>query len=206
MAAMPLSAVVDQVLAHAAAGSPLQVTADHLVMTAWLAYLKSSHLLPPEPGEPEEDGELEAERAWTRQRLVAMRVAAEALQALPRIGRDVFLRGAPEGLRRVRTPAFRADLGGLLRGYGAVLRRAAEAGYRPPGRPVVTLEAAADHMAARLRPEWRPLVSLLVVTGNPALARSALASGFAAGLELVKRGRAEVGQAAVFRPVALRST
>ena len=69
-------------------------------MAAWLAYLKSRLLLPEPPAD--DDGpsgeELAAALAHRLRLLEAMQRAGAALMARPQLGRDVFARGAPEGL------------------------------------------------------------------------------------------------------------
>src|SRR3546814_3356954 len=80
----------------------LEVAADYLVMAAWLAYLKSALLLPKDPAEDPSPDELALRLQLRLQRLAAMREAAARLLARDRIGRDVFLRARPEGLRAVR--------------------------------------------------------------------------------------------------------
>ena len=79
----------------------IELAADYLVMAAWLAYLKSRLLLPPDPTEegPSAD-ELAAHLAFQLERLEAMRGAAAQLMARDRLGRDVFARGAPEAVAR----------------------------------------------------------------------------------------------------------
>src|SRR6201981_233650 len=78
----------------------LEIAADYLVMAAWLAYLKSRLLLPEPPAEDEgpPGAELEAALRHRLQLLAAMQRAGAALMARPLLGRDVFARGAPEGL------------------------------------------------------------------------------------------------------------
>ena len=71
-------------------------------MAAWLAYLKSALLLPREPEEDPEPDELALRLQLRLERLKAMREAGARLMARDRLGRDVFARGAPEGLRTVR--------------------------------------------------------------------------------------------------------
>ncbi len=85
---------------HNARKLRLELAADYLVMAAWLAYLKSKLLLP----EPEEEAgpsgeELAAILAFRLKRLEAMREAAANLMARNCLGRDVFARGEPEGIR-----------------------------------------------------------------------------------------------------------
>jgi segregation and condensation protein A len=93
--------LVDQYIAYVeqAEALKLELAADYLVMAAWLAYLKSSLLLPKEEQEQPSPEELALRLQLRLQRLAAMREAAARLLARDRLGRDVFMRGAPEGLR-----------------------------------------------------------------------------------------------------------
>src|SRR6266702_5214277 len=107
-------ALVDQYLAHVAQARRmrLELAADYLVMAAWLAYLKSRLLLPEPPAE--DDGpsgaELEAALRHRLRLLAAMQRAGTALMALPQLGRDVFLRGMPEGLPTIDQPVYQLSL------------------------------------------------------------------------------------------------
>ncbi len=101
----------------------LEIAADYLVMAAWLAYLKSCLLLPKDPEQDPSPEEVALRLQMRLQRLDAMREAGARLLGRDRIGRDVFVRGAPEGLRLVRKSAWQVtpfDLfSGLWRGQGA---------------------------------------------------------------------------------------
>ena len=76
------------------------------------------------------------------QRLQAMREAGARLIGRDRIGRDVFLRGAPEGLKVVRRAAWQADLYDLISAYGIVSARTEPAVHVVARRPVMTLDEA----------------------------------------------------------------
>ena len=79
----------------------IELAADYLVMAAWLAFLKSRLLLPPEPGEAGPSAEdLAAHLAFQLERLSAMREAAARLMARDQLGRDFFARGLPEDVTR----------------------------------------------------------------------------------------------------------
>ena len=82
----------------------LELAADYLVMAAWLAYLKSRLLLPREiQAEDQPSGdELAGRLAFRLKRLEAMRNAAAGLMTRKRLGRDIFARGMPEGVRTIR--------------------------------------------------------------------------------------------------------
>jgi len=139
--------------------------------------------------------------------LEAMQTAGIRLMARPRLGYDVFLRGAPEGLAVVPIPIYELTLYELLHAYGQSRRRAA---------PVLTIEPSAfqsmDDALKRLArflghvPDWRELTSFLPheVRGE-LFRRSALAATFAAALELVRDGRIELRQDRTFGPIYLRS-
>ena len=84
----------------------IELAADYLVMAAWLAFLKSRLLLPPEPGEEGPTGEeMAAHLAFQLERLAAMRDAAAKLMARDQLGRDFFARGITEDVTRVRRVA-----------------------------------------------------------------------------------------------------
>jgi segregation and condensation protein A len=207
--AIPILPLVDQYLAFIARARALrlELAADYLVMAAWLAYLKSALLLPP-PNPEQEDGEAMAERLrWRLERLSAMREAAGALTARDLLGRDVFVRGMPEGLRRVTETRVEASLYELLSAYGAIAGRRARGTWVPPARPnLMTLEDAIARVGAMLGEtlDWTRLEAFLPETGDLAQAKGTLAAGFAAALELVRLGLADLSQAGAFQPLLLR--
>lgn len=201
-------ALVEQYLAFIAQARALklELAADYLVMAAWLAYLKSGLLLPRDP-EVEPSPEEMALRLQLRlQRLDAMREAGARLMARDRLGRDVFARGAPEGLRIVRMPAWEANLFELIAAYGAVKARAVPAIHVVSRRPVMTLESALELVARMVGQEldWAELASFLPEVEDEDYRRSAVASSFVAALELAKQGRLALRQEAAFAPLMVR--
>jgi len=201
-------ALVDQYLAFIdrAEALKLEVAADYLVMAAWLAYLKSALLLPKEEQEDPSPEELALRLQLRLQRLSAMREAAARLMARDRLGRDVFARGAPEGLRVLRTNAWACDWYSLVRAYGDVRLRTEPVVHMVRERPVMTLDSALDRVSAMLGVtlDWLELRTFLPAGAEPRLRRSALASSFVAALELARLGRAEIRQEATFGPLHLR--
>lgn len=184
----------------------LDLAADYLVMAAWLAYLKSALLLPGDP-EVEADPEDLAVRLQLRlERLDAMRDAGARLMARDRLGRDVFLRGAPEGLHVDRTAFWEVDFYDMLAAYGRVSARSRPVLHVVRDREVMTLDAALTRLAALLGTaiDWQAIEAFLPDTGAEALRRSALASSFLAALELARQGQVELRQAAPFAPLYLR--
>ena len=201
-------ALVDQYLGYIerAQDLRLELAADYLVMAAWLAYLKSALLLPKEEQEDPSPEELALRLQLRLQRLGAMREAAARLMARDRIGRDIFLRGAPEGLRIDRKTLWKSDAYALIQAYGQVKARTAPRIYHVSNRPVMTLDSALDRVSAMLGVtlEWMEIRDFLPAHAEPALRKSALASSFVAALELARLGKAEIAQDDAFSPLHIR--
>ena len=184
----------------------LELAADYLVMAAWLAYLKSAMLLPKEEQEDPSPEELALKLQLRLQRLGAMRDAAARLLGGDRIGRDVFLRGTPEGLEIARKTRWQCDQYMLIEAYGRVKARTAPAVHMVRDRMVMTLDSALERVSNMLGVtlEWVELREFLPRYAEPKLRRSALASSFVAALELARLGKAELAQEETFGPMHLR--
>jgi segregation and condensation protein A len=185
----------------------LEVAADYLVMAAWLAYLKSALLLPRDPEVEPSPEELALRLQLRLERLNAMRDAGARLMARDRLGRDVFLRGTPEGLRTVRKALWQAEIYDLIAAYGRVSARNRPVFHVVHDRPVMTLEAAIERVARLVGSaiDWRSIRDFLPDGADPAYAKSALASSFLAALELARQGRVELRQASPFAPLYLKA-
>lgn len=202
-------ALVEQYLAFIADAKALklEIAADYLVMAAWLAYLKSALLLPKDPTVDPSPEELALRLQLRLQRLQAMREAGARLMARDRLGRDVFVRGAPEGLRVVRRNDWQADLYELIAAYGMVMARTRPVVHQVVRRPVMSLEDALARVEMMLgeRIDWTRIEAFLPAIADPQLRRSALASSFVAALELARQGKAELKQDEAFAPLFVRA-
>ncbi|MCZ6588482.1 MAG: ScpA family protein [Alphaproteobacteria bacterium] len=187
----------------------LEIAADYLVMAAWLAYLKSRLLLPSTEDDEEPSGaELAAALSYQLQRLESMRTAAEILFARPLLGRDVFARGAPEGIRVTTRSVYDATLFELLQAYGSTQRRQKPAPLRIEQMDLFSMDDALGRLTSLLGkvPNWSALLSFLPDgLEDDLIRRSAVAATFAASLELVRSGQAEIRQDQLFGPIFLRS-
>ncbi len=184
----------------------LEVAADYLVMAAWLAYLKSALLLPKDPGIDPSPEELALRLQLRLERLNAMRECGARLMARDRLGRDVFRRGAPEGLRVTKSRTWDCNYFELVAAYGQIRARTQPVLHVVKKRAVMTLEEALARVSAMIGKaiDWTQIESFLPVDADPALRKSALASSFSAALELAKRGRIDLWQADNFAPLMLR--
>jgi len=206
--AISILALVEQYLdfINRARSLKLELAADYLVMAAWLAYLKSGLLLPRDPEIEPSPEELALRLHLRLERLNAMREAGGRLMARDRLGRDVFARGAPEGLHTVRATQWDASLFELIQAYGAVKARTAPVFHVVKARKVLTLDEALARVSRLLGVaiNWTEIGEFLPESDDSDLRRSSLASSFLAALELARQGRADLQQEAAFAPLYLR--
>jgi segregation and condensation protein A len=209
LAQISILQLVEQYLAYLAEARALklEIAADYLVMAAWLAYLKSCLLLPKDPEQDPSPEEIALRLQMRLQRLDAMREAGARLLGRDRIGRDVFLRGAHEGLRLIRKAAWQVRDFDLFAAYGVVQARTQPAMHVVHARAVMTLEEAIERVSKMIGMaiEWTFLESFLPASQDPQFRRSALASSFLAALELARRGRLDIAQDEPFAPIKLRA-
>lgn len=187
----------------------IELAADYLVMAAWLAFLKSRLLLPPDPTEEGPSGEeLAAHLAFQLERLAAMREAAAKLMARDQLGRDFFARGIPEDVTRSRKVTYTATLLDLMQAYSRIRTRDEFRPFVMDRDNIFTMEQALDRMRGLIgfAGDWSDLTSYLPEGWemDPARRRSATAATFAASLELAKAGQIELRQGEIFAPIQIR--
>ncbi|MEY1555227.1 ScpA family protein [Yoonia sp. R2331] len=187
----------------------LELAADYLVMAAWLAFLKSRLLLPPDPTEEGPSGEeLAAHLAFQLERLEAMRGAAAKLMARDQLGRDFFARGITEDVQRVRRVTYTATLLDLMQGYARIRTKDEFRPFVLDREAVMTMEQALDRMRQLIgfAGEWTDISSYLPEGWemDPAKRRSSTAATFAASLELAKEGKIDIRQSDTFAPIQIR--
>lgn len=186
----------------------LEIAADYLVMAAWLAYMKSRLLLPAPEEDDEPSGEEMAEALARRlRRLNAMREAVQKLLQRPRLTHDVFGRGAPEGVNVVRISVFESSLFDLLKAYVTQDARAEAENLVITASEVYSMEDAYRRLADMLgtMPNWESLARFLPqADADPLVNRSAVATTFAASLELAREGRLSIRQHEPFGPIYIR--
>jgi segregation and condensation protein A len=209
---LSMTALADQYLAFisAAAKLRLELAADYLVMAAWLAYLKSRLLLPRERHDDvEPTGEELAQRlAFRLMRLNAMREAAAQLMSRLRLGRDVFGRGMPEGVRTVRDTTYTAQIYDLLKAYAEQRQRTAVHVHVVKARTVWSIKEARSRLAALVGENAGNWVQLDLFLERylpaPEAGKTVLASSFGATLEMARDGLIEIRQEAPFAPLYVR--
>ncbi len=186
----------------------IELAADYLVMAAWLAFLKSKLFIPQQSKDDGPSGEeMAATLAFRLKRLEAMREAAERLVNRAQLGRDVFARGAPEHIPHINRSAYEASLYDLLSAYANLRQRQAITQVTIEKRQVWSLVEARELLTGLLGDvgEWTALDQyLLQYVPDPAMRVTAIASAFAASLELVREGTLQIRQEGAYQPIYMR--
>ena len=212
IAKISIVSLVDQYLVFIAEAQKLklEIAADYLVMAAWLTFLKSRLILPREEtkeGEPSAE-EMAQRLAFRLMRLEAMRKAMAELMTRKRLGRDVFQRGMPEGVKTIRETEWTAEIYDLLKAYADQRRRTVKVVHVVKARKVWSIKEARSRLE-RLVGEsvgsWVQLDLFLerfMPYGEDE--RTVLASSFGASLEMAREGLVELRQEGPFAPIYMR--
>jgi len=109
----------------------LELAGDYLVMAAMLAEIKSRLLLPKPPAQAEDEDDPRAELIRRLQEYEQLKTAAEDLDALPRLERDIHLAAAdkPQLVREHADPEV--ELREVLLALARVLKRAELYSHHP---------------------------------------------------------------------------
>ncbi len=187
----------------------LELAADYLVMAAWLAYLKSRLLLPDQKQEGPEPAaaDLAAALAARLRRLEAIRSAAEKLINRPRLGRDMFLNGSPQGIEVHRHANWKASIYELLTAYARQRQKAVLSRVQLHKRVVWSIPEAraAIERLAGIAMEWTVMDQYLIdYCVAPEMRKTVRASAFSASLELVREGLIDLRQDRAFAPIWVR--
>ncbi len=212
IARISISQLVEQYLGYIAEAQKLrlEIAADYLVMAAWLAFLKSRLLL---PREKEADDQPSAEAmaqqlAFRLMRLDAMRNAIARLMTRKRLGRDVFARGMPEGVKTTRETEWTAEVYDLLKAYSESRRRTVVVTHVVKARRVWSIKDARgrlEKLVGKTLGDWGQL-DLFIEQFLPHTEedRTVVASSFGATLEMAREGLIELRQEEPFAPIYMR--
>jgi segregation and condensation protein A len=179
----------------------LDLAAEYLVMAAWLGEYKSRMLLPRrEDAAEEEDPRTELLRRL--QEYERYKVAAERLDSLPRLGRDVYPVQAEVGCQE-RRPLPQLDLRELLFALQGVLARASLLSHHQVQRESLSVRERMSELLGRLGCDrFTPFSELF----SPEEGKQGVVVTFLAILELVRACLIEILQAAPFAAIHVRAS
>ena len=212
IAKISILALVEQYLSYITEAQRLRIelAADYLVMAAWLAYLKSRLILPRDDkvGDEPSAEEMAQRLAFRLMRLDAMRNAIAELMTRKRLGRDVFPRGMPEGVKSVTETQWTAEIYDLLKAYSEIRRRTLKVTHVVKARTVWSIKDARnrlERLVGESPGDWFDLDFFLKRYLAPAdQSRTVLASSFGASLEMAREGLIELRQDSPYAPIYMR--
>ncbi len=180
-----------------------ELAAEYLVMAAMLAEIKSRMLL---PRAPTEDGEEEEDpRATLIRRLQEyerFKKAAEDIDEMPRLNRDIHVAKACAPDRNLTKPEPDVDMKEILFALGEVLRRADMFESHQVGREKLsTRERMTQVLEALKGQQFVPFIQLFTVEEG----RLGVVVTFLAILELIKETLVELVQTEAFGPIHVKA-
>ena len=178
----------------------VELAGDYLVMAAYLAELKSRMLLP----RPEEQAEEEDPRAELIKRLQEYqryKEAAEKIDQIPRLDRDIFAANAKLPEFKTETPLIDVPLEELTRALAGVMRRAEQSKAHLINFEELSTRERMSNILERMKNE-----SFIVFTSlfNATEGKIGVVVTFLAILELLKDSLIEIVQSEEFGPIHIK--
>jgi len=180
----------------------LELAGEYLVMSAMLAEIKSRMLLPRPAGVEEDEDDPRAELIRRLQEYERYKQAAEDLDALPHLGRDVFqaLAEAPDH-KLVRLPP-EVDLKDLIAAFRDVMQRASMYAHHHVQMEALSVRERMSSVLSRVSTSrFTSFTDLFTIEEG----RMGVVVSFLAVLELVKESLIELTQAEPFAPIYVRA-
>jgi len=180
----------------------LELAADYLVMAAMLAEIKSRMLLPRSSEDEENEDDPRAELIRRLQEYERYKQAAEDIDALPRLERDVFQAAADFPDRKIERKEPDVDLKELLFALKEVMHRADMFSSHHVEREALSLRERMSIVLDKINSEsFTPFTELFDFSEG----RDGVVVTFMAILELLKQSLLEIVQAEAFAPIHVKS-
>jgi segregation and condensation protein A len=196
--------ITDQYMAYVdlMEASQFELAAEYLVMAAMLAEIKSRMLLPRSVAESEEEDDPRAQLIRRLQEYERYKNAAEDIDQLPRIERDIFVAEVQSPQIERSTPEPVVDLREILISLAIVLRRADMFEHHHVQRETLSTREKMSEILVRLSSQrFVSLVSLLMREEG----RLGVVVTFLAIMELMKDSLIEIVQTEPFGPIHLKA-
>lgn len=196
--------ITDQYMAYVdlMQASQFELAAEYLVMAAMLAEIKSRILLPRQEEEESEESDPRMELIRRLQEYERFKRAAEDLDSLPRMDRDVHRAGAAIPVIERVTQDPEVNLQDILISLSRVLRRSDMYEHHHIQMETLSTREKMSEILARITDrKFIPLVSLLV----RAEGRLGVVVTFLAIMELMKDSLIEIVQSEPFGPIHLKA-
>ena len=180
----------------------LELAAEYLVMAAMLAEIKSRMLLPRQRDDEEDDNDPRAELIRRLQEYERYKQAAEDIDSLPRLGRDVFQARVEVPDRTVNRRPPDVELKDLLSALNDVMQRADMFSHHRVESETLSVRERMSLVLAKINPDsFTEFTSLFPLEEG----RQGVVVTFLAILELIKNSLIELVQAESFSPIHVKA-
>lgn len=180
----------------------LELAAEYLVMAAMLAEIKSRMLLPRHAILEEDEGDPRAELIRRLQEYERYKQAAEDIDELPRLERDLFLASAEVPPFESNKPLPDVTLKELMLSLSLVLKRAEMFESHSVQMEKLSTRERMSHILTRLQGnQFVPFISLFTVEEG----RRGVVVTFLAMMELIKESLIEIVQNEMFGPIHIKA-
>jgi len=179
----------------------LELAGEYLLMAAMLAEIKSRMLLPRANAEEQDEDDPRAELVRKLQEYERFKQAAEEINGLPRLERDISLASVHLEERKIVEILPDVTLKEMLICFKDVLHRAEMFAHHNIQREPLSVRERMTEVLSRLKPSGFVRFTELF---QPAEGRMGVAVTFLAILELIKEALIEVVQSEPFAPIHIR--
>ncbi|OGT72730.1 MAG: rifampin ADP-ribosyl transferase [Gammaproteobacteria bacterium RIFCSPLOWO2_02_FULL_57_10] len=196
--------ITDQYMAYVdlMEASQFELAAEYLVMAAMLAEIKSRMLLPRSSADEEDEEDPRAQLIRRLQEYERYKKAAEDMDELPRLERDLYAAGAETPQMERNSPEPVVELREILISLAIVLRRSDMFEHHQVQRETLSTREKMSEILVRLSSQrFVPLVSLLMREEG----RLGVVVTFLAIMELMKDSLIEIVQSEPFGPIHLKA-
>ena len=186
----------------------LDLASEYLLMATWLAYLKSKLLLPQDDEDDFKASEVAEKLKIQLKKLELIRLLSAELLNKNRLGRDIMMRGMPEGIRLIKSSKYAVTLYELLKAYSNHVMKKNFQSINIPKLPVCTTEQAIEIIKKNMKDlnEWKEISFLIPkkYKQTKKLKKTGLAGFFSASLELAKEGIIRIMQKKDFDKILIK--
>ncbi|HSG11993.1 MAG TPA: ScpA family protein [Gammaproteobacteria bacterium] len=180
----------------------LELAGEYLVMSATLAEIKSRMLLPRPAGDVEDEDDPRAELVRRLQEYERYKQAAEDIDELPRLGRDVFQAEAEAPEQKVIQLPPEVDLQDLIAAFQEVMKRASMYAHHHVQLEALSVRERMSIVLSRVSSDrFTPFTDLFTAEEG----RMGVVVTFLAILELVKESLLDLTQSEPYAPIHVKA-
>ncbi len=179
-----------------------ELAAEYLLMAAMLAEIKSRMLLPRHENIEEDEGDPRAELIRRLQEYERYKQAAEDVDSLPRLNRDLYQVSADAPKLESSKPLPDVALKEILLAFAKVLKRADMFESHSVQMEKLSTRERMSHILSRLQgKQFVPFISLFSVEEG----RQGVVVTFLAMMELIKESLIDIVQNEIFGPIHIKA-